>query len=290
MLFDATRLGHGLSSSIFGRSLLLLGSVFVVGLLIVRIGAVLGQSTFWLGGKHITLNPWYSTLLVDLFFVVFVAGLAQYTQTKRDESHSARSSTSAACIACFMVSAATIAPMASYAATIWRKLAGGAEYQPTIVSVLISNAYPESCHHLYFYLVVLLACTSLAIAFWAAAILRRIEVGETASHDTWLSSGALPLGASVFLFSATTLFHQGWDLEVSESNPLKEFFYLILIVVWLTAALFFSALALFAAKAIARVTGRLLIHLGRWLLLGLSSLAAITLFAGKPSVELREGF
>src|SRR5262245_38057708 len=110
MLFEATRLGHGRSSSSFGRSLLLVGSVFVAGLLIVRIGTVLVQSTFWLGGKHITLNPWYSTLLVDLFFIVFGTGLAQYAETKRDESHSARSGTRAACIACFVVSAATIAP------------------------------------------------------------------------------------------------------------------------------------------------------------------------------------
>ena len=36
-----------------------------------------------------------------------------------------------------------------------------------------------------------------------------------------------------------------------------------------------AAITLFAAKAIARVTGRLLIHLGRWLLVGVSSLAAI---------------
>jgi hypothetical protein len=279
MLSDAT--SDGRFSSSFGRSVVLIGSLFVVGLLTFGIVASVGQSTFWLGGKHITLNPWYSTLLVDFFFVIFSAGLAQYADPKRDESHSARISTRAACIACFMVSAATLAPMASYAATIWRKLAGGAEYQATIVSLLICNAYPKTCQNIYFYLVALLAGTSLAIAFWAAAILRRIEVDETGSHGTWVMRGAFPLGASVFLFSATTLFHQGWDLGISENNPAGEIFYLILIVVWLTAALFFSALALFAAKAIGRVTRRVLRHLGRWLLVGLSSLASITLFAAK---------
>jgi hypothetical protein len=172
----------------------------------------------------------------------------------------------------------------------WRKLAGGAEYQATIVSLLICNAYQESCHNIYFYLVVLLAGTSLAIAFWAAAILRRIEVDETCSHGTWVMRGAFPLGASVFLFSATTLFHQGWDLGISENNPAGEIFYLILIVVWLTAALFFSALALFAAKAIGRVTRWVLRHLGRWLSLVFLSLLRLPCLPRKRSVELRGGF
>jgi hypothetical protein len=278
MFFD---LSNGRFSSNFRQSVVLIGSLFVVGLLTLGLVANIGQSTFWLGGKHITLNPSFSTLLVDFFFVIFSAGLAQYADPKRDESHSTRFSTRAACMACFMVSAATLAPMASYVATIWRKLAGGAEYQATIVSLLICNAYPESCHHIYFYLGVLLAGTSLVIAFWAAAILRRIEVEETGSHGTWVMRGAFPLGVSVLLFSATTLFHQGWDLGISENNPVGEIFYLILIVVWLAAALFFSALALFAANAIGRVTRRVLRHFGRWLLVGLSFLASITLFAAK---------
>jgi len=277
-------MGDGRFSSSFGWSLVFVGSVFVAGILIFGIATFLGQSTFWLGGKYFTLKPWCSTLLVDFLFVIFSAGLAHYADPKRDEGHSARFNTRAACMACLMVSAATLAPMGSYAVTIWRKLAGGAEYETTIVSLLICNAYPESCHNVYFFAVVLLAGTSLAIAFWAAAILRRIEVDETGSHRAWVMRGAFPFGASVFLFSATTLFHQGWDLEVSESNPVREIFYLILIVVWLTAALFFSALAIFAAKAIGRVTGRLLRYLGRWLFAGLSFLGSIR-FLGNPTAD-----
>jgi hypothetical protein len=307
-------MGDGRFSSSFGWSLVFVGSVFVAGILIFGIATFLGQSTFWLGGKYITLKPWCSTLLVDFLFVIFSAGLAHYADPKRDEGHSARFNTRAACMACLMVSAATLAPMGSYAATIWRKLDGGAEYQTTIVSLLICNAYPESCHDVYFFAVALLAGTSLAIVLWAAAILRRIEVDETGSHRAWVMRGAFPFGASVFLFSATTLFHQGWELGSSESNPAGEILYLILIVAWLTAALFFSVLAFFAAraigrvawnlltylarcllvglsflgsisllaaKAIGRVTGRVLRHLGRWLLVGLSSLAFITLFAAR---------
>src|SRR5262249_53737104 len=106
MFSDAT--SDGRFSSSFRRSVVLIGSLFVVGLLALGIVTSLGQSTSWLGGKHMTLNPWYSTLLVDFVFVIFSVGLAQYADPKRDESHSARFSTRAACMACFMVSAATL--------------------------------------------------------------------------------------------------------------------------------------------------------------------------------------
>jgi hypothetical protein len=87
-----------------------------------------------------------------------------------------------------------------------------------------------------------------------------------------------PLGASVFLFSATTLFHQGWDIGISENRSTGEAFYAVVIAMWLIAALLFSGLALFAANAIGRATTRVLreIRLGHWLLVGFSWLAAIT--------------
>jgi hypothetical protein len=90
----------------------------------------------------------------------------------------------------------------------------------------------------------------------------------------------LPLGASVFLFSATTLFHQGWDLEFSENKSTGEVLSAVMIATWLIAALLFSGLALLAANAIGRATTRVLrdIRLGHWLLVGFSWLAAITVW------------
>ena len=148
MFSDATRMGDGRFSSSFRWSVVLIGSLFVAGLLTFGIAACLGQSTSWLVGKHITLNPWYSTLVVDFLFVIFSACLAQYADTKRDEDNSASFSPRAAGMACLMVSAGTLAPIASYAATIWRKLAGGVDYQATIVSLGICNVHAESCHNI----------------------------------------------------------------------------------------------------------------------------------------------
>src|SRR5262245_10643626 len=92
--------------SSIGRSVVLIGGLFVAGFLTLGIAASVGQSTSWLLGKHITLNPWYSTLLVDFFFVIFSVCLAQYADTKGDEGDSASFSPRAASMACFMVSGA----------------------------------------------------------------------------------------------------------------------------------------------------------------------------------------
>jgi hypothetical protein len=125
MFANATGMSDGRFSSSFRGSVVLIGSLFVAGLFIFGIAKCLGESTSWLAGKHITLNPWYSTLLLDFCFVIFSACLAQYADRKRNRGDTF--SPRAAGMACFMVSAGTLTPIASYAATIWRKLAGGAD-------------------------------------------------------------------------------------------------------------------------------------------------------------------
>lgn len=258
----------------------LIGSLVVLELLALTVIACLAQFTSWLIAKPIALNPWYSILAVDFLVVVFSAGLAQYADVKQNDSDTPSFSPRASGVACFMVSIGTLAPIASYAATIWRKLAGGTDYQGTFVSVGMCSINAQSCHHMYFYLVVLLAGMSIAVAGWAARILHQISNEESGLHERWTVRSTVPLGASVFLFSAATLFHQGWDAKLSDSESLTEAGYLAIAAALLIAALCFSCLGLMATRVVGRATSDDVrqIRRGRSTIVGLSWLGAITVW------------
>jgi hypothetical protein len=234
------------------RRVALIGSLLAVQLLAISIIVCLAQFTAWRIGRPITLNPWYSILVVDLFIVILSAALAQYADTDEDDDAEPCFSPRAAGMTCFMVSIGTLAPIASYATTIWRKLAGEADYQSTFLSAAICQFNEAGCHQIYFFLVASLALTSILVATWAAHILRQMGDGPSRSREVWSARTSLPLGLSVCLFSTATLFHQGWDVRLSESAEGTQSEHLGMIVALLVAALCFCWLSLVASRTIGR--------------------------------------
>lgn len=262
------------------RRVLLIGSLVAVVLSALGITAGLALYTSWLVGERLSLNPWYSILGVDFLIVIFSAALAQHAEKTQGNIHLLDLSPHAAGVTCFMVSVGTLAPIASYAATIWRKLAGGSEYQPTFISALMCKLNSQSCDQRYFYIVVLLAVISLIIAAWTAHILHEMPNGDTDLNERWTVRGALPLGLSVFLFSAATLLHQGWDPKILENQSVTEGGYLGMIAVLLAAAGCFCWLALRLARAMGRARNadvRAISRGGSWVV-ALSWLSAITVW------------
>lgn len=195
--------------------------IFWVGLLLEVFGLATAVLLSWVVssafGRGLNKYPVHIGFIVDLFFILFSAILAERAEeTTLNYERRGRAIRSWALVG-FIISVGTLAPLASHSGKTFRDVfvrSANDLQETTILSDFLCAQGDPGCGPMYFAITVVLTIACIMLALLSVFVLRSVKPGE--SFDKSAFPAYLSFSASIFLFGVYTLLSHKWDVSGPE--------------------------------------------------------------------------